>query len=150
VDQRLNFVTLAVADVARSHGYYVERLGWRPELYVPGEVLMIRVADSVVLSLWDRAAFSREVGEPADASGLAPLTLAHNVGSPTAVDAAIAEAVAAGAQLREPGTQRDWGGYSGYVTDPDGFAWEIAYNPAPLGEAVLAAWRLGPLSRPSA
>jgi len=22
-----------------------------------------------------------------------------------------------------------WGGYSGYVTDPDGHLWEIAWNP---------------------
>ena len=29
----------------------------------------------------------------------------------------------------------DWGGYSGYVADPDGHAWEIAHNPFwPLSE----------------
>ena len=22
-----------------------------------------------------------------------------------------------------------WGGYSGYIADPDGFLWEIAFNP---------------------
>jgi len=144
VDQRLNFVTLAVADVAASHAFYVDGLGWQPELYVPGEVLMIRVAGSVVLSLWDRAAFTREVGVPVDGTAFAPLTLAHNVASPAEVDAAIEAALAAGARLLAPGAPREWGGYSGYVADPDGFAWEIAYNPAPLGEAVLAAWRLGP------
>ena len=30
---------------------------------------------------------------------------------------------------------RDGGGYSGYVADPDGHPWEIAWNPHwPLGE----------------
>ena len=29
----------------------------------------------------------------------------------------------------EPITQ-PWGGYSGYFADPDGFRWEVAYNPA--------------------
>jgi len=24
----------------------------------------------------------------------------------------------------------EWGGYSGYFTDPDGHVWEIAVNPA--------------------
>ena len=33
--------------------------------------------------------------------------------------------------------QRDWGGYSGYFADPDGFRWEIAYNPGPVGDSVL-------------
>ena len=23
----------------------------------------------------------------------------------------------------------DWGGYSGYVADPDGHPWELAHNP---------------------
>jgi len=145
MDQRLSFVSLAVADVARSHAFYVDGLGWHPELYVPGEVVMIRVAESVVLSLWDRTAFSQEVGAPIEGPGFAPMTLAHNVGSPAEVDAAIDDAVAAGATLLVAGAARDWGGYSGYVTDPDGFAWEIAHNPSPLGDAVLAAWRLGPL-----
>jgi uncharacterized glyoxalase superfamily protein PhnB len=27
------------------------------------------------------------------------------------------------------GIRRDWGGYSGYFADPDGYRWEIATNP---------------------
>ena len=34
--------------------------------------------------------------------------------------------------------RRDWGGYTGYFADPDGFRWEIATNPGPIGELVLA------------
>jgi uncharacterized glyoxalase superfamily protein PhnB len=33
--------------------------------------------------------------------------------------------------------QRDWGGYSGYFADPDGFRWEVAYNPNSIGDDVL-------------
>jgi uncharacterized glyoxalase superfamily protein PhnB len=33
--------------------------------------------------------------------------------------------------------RRDWGGYTGYFADPDGFRWEIAVNPGPIGEMVL-------------
>ena len=33
--------------------------------------------------------------------------------------------------------QRDWGGYTGYFADPDGYRWEIAVNPGPVGELVL-------------
>ncbi len=25
--------------------------------------------------------------------------------------------------------EREWGGYSGYFADPDGFRWEVAVNP---------------------
>lgn len=137
MDQRLSFLTLAVADVARSRAFFVEGLGWQESLYVPGEVLMLRVGDRLVLSLWDRAAFEAEVGPIATGEGFAPLTLAHNVASPADVDEALEEAAAAGATIRSAGTEREWGGYSGYFVDPDGFAWEVAYNPGPIGQDLL-------------
>lgn len=74
------------------------------------------------------------IGRPA---GALPFTLAHNVASPDAVHAVLREAQAAGATLASPGVQRDWGGYSGYFADPDGFRWEVAFNPTPLGDSVL-------------
>jgi uncharacterized glyoxalase superfamily protein PhnB len=33
--------------------------------------------------------------------------------------------------------RRDWGGYTGYFADPDGFRWEIAVNPGEVGQIVL-------------
>mgnify|MGYP002397964707 CR=1 FL=1 len=56
--------------------------------------------------------------------------LAHNVRSPAEVDALLAQVAAFGAAVVRPGHATDWGGYSGYFTDPDGFLWEIAHNPA--------------------
>jgi uncharacterized glyoxalase superfamily protein PhnB len=43
--------------------------------------------------------------------------------------ATLEEAVAAGAALIKPGQKVFWGGYSGYFAEPDGFYWEVAYNP---------------------
>jgi len=137
MEQRLCFVTLAVADVAAARAFYVDGLGWRPELDIPGDILMIRVADRVILSLWSRAGFVEEVGEPAPVGTLAPITLAHNVGGPAEVDRALADAVRAGGRLVQPGRQREWGGYSGYVADPDGYCWEVSWNPGPTGLLVL-------------
>jgi len=34
-----------------------------------------------------------------------------------------------GAKVVKPAHRTDWGGYSGYFTDPDGFLWEVAHNP---------------------
>ena len=33
--------------------------------------------------------------------------------------------------------EREWGGYTGYFADPDGFRWEVAYNPGEIGQLVL-------------
>lgn len=141
MDQRLNFVTLAVADVERSRSFYADGLGWEPELVVPGEVMFLRVGPGLVLSLWDRAAFIAEVGAPGP--GPAPLTLSHNVPTPADVDAALRDAARAGATILVDPAAREWGGYSGYFTDPDGYRWEVAHNPGPVGQDVLAeslAW----------
>ena len=37
MDQRISFVTLAVADLAASRRFYLDGLGWRAELDVPGD-----------------------------------------------------------------------------------------------------------------
>lgn len=127
MEQRLSLVTLAVTDVARSRRFYVDGLGWKPLLEVD-DVLMIRVGDRLVLSLWDEAGFAAEVGPVRRGEGHAPLALAHNVATEAEVDDIVRRAEALGAEVRQP-RHRAWGGYSAYVFDPDGTPWEIAVNP---------------------
>jgi uncharacterized glyoxalase superfamily protein PhnB len=64
--------------------------------------------------------------------------VAINLGSRAEVDAALADAVAAGGTVAKPATATEWGGYSGYFADPDGHLWEVAHNPFwPLDERGL-------------
>ena len=137
MDQRLSFVTLAVSDLGASRNFYVDGLGWEPEVDVPGEVLMFRVADKVMLSLWDEAHFTAEIGTAPARGAVPPLTLSHNLATTDGVDRVLAQAEAAGASQVGAARQRDWGGYSGYFADPDGFRWEIAHNPQDVGQSVL-------------
>ena len=104
--------------------FYVEGLGWDPLIDVE-DVLMFRVGDRLVLSLWDVESFTAEVGSPRAGAGVPPLTIAHNVASDAAVDDVLRTAGEAGAQV-SPAQRREWGGYSGYFADPDGYRWEIA------------------------
>ncbi len=137
MEQRLSFITLAVTDLAASRKFYLDGLGWRPELDVPGEVVMFRVAEKVILSLWDGDAFAAEVGARPARGGVPPITLAHNCRTPDEVDRVLADVGSVGASTVRPGTERDWGGYSGYFADPDGFRWEVACNPGAIGRSVL-------------
>jgi uncharacterized protein len=98
---------------------------------------MIQVGEHVLLSLWVDTAFEAEVGPIVRGSGVAPITLAHNLPTRGGVDAVIATARAAGADPVQDAVEREWGGYTGYFADPDGYRWEIAYNPGPIGEVVL-------------
>jgi predicted lactoylglutathione lyase len=137
VEQRISFLTLAVRDLEASRRFYLDGLGWTPELDVAGEVVMIMVGERLVLSLWDRAAFEAEVGAIAMDGGIAPFTIAHNVADRAEVDAVLSLARSAGADPVHDGVERDWGGYTGYFADPDGYRWEVAWNPGPIGQKVL-------------
>ena len=137
MDQRISFLTLAVSDLEASREFYLDGLGWTAELYVPGEVLMIRTGEHLILSLWAEAGFEAEVGPIRRGAGIVPVTIAHNVRTDKEVDEILDLARHAGADPVESGQRRDWGGYTGYFADPDGFRWEIAVNPSPTGEIVL-------------
>ena len=137
MEQRISFVTLAVRDLDRSRAFYVDGLGWSPELEVPGDVLMFAAGERLVLSLWNRVAFEQELGAPAlEGAGVVPMTLSHNVPSPADVRDVLALAQAAGARVTGP-VEREWGGFTGYFADPDGFRWEVAWNPGPIGLRVV-------------
>ena len=137
MDQRISFVTFAVRDLEATKAFYVDGLGWEPAMDVPGEVLMIKVGELVLLSLWAEAEFEAEVGPIRRGPGLAPCSLAHNVATREEVDAVLETARSAGADPVSEGVQREWGGYTGYFGDPDGFRWEVAWNPGPIGQEVL-------------
>ncbi|MFJ4657316.1 hypothetical protein ACIP5Y_39125 [Nocardia sp. NPDC088792] len=44
------------------------------------------------------------------------------------VDAVITAAIDAGGAIVKPAAAAQWGGYSGYIADPDGYLWKIASN----------------------
>lgn len=134
MEQRVSFITLAVSDLARTRAFYVDGLGWEP-MFSGDDVLMLPIGERLMLSLWSIEGFTAEIGE-APASGIAPLTLSHNLATPAEVDAVLAEVAGLGAPV-SAGREREWGGYSGYFSDPDGFRWEVAVNPGETGDFVL-------------
>ena len=133
MEQRISFITLAVADVARSCKFYVVGPGWKP-MFENDEVIMLPAGEYLMLSLWSIESFTAEIGT-APARGVAPITLAHNCATEKEVDNVLALAASIGADA-SPAIRREWGGYSGYFSDPDGFRWEIAVNPGPTGDYV--------------
>jgi catechol 2,3-dioxygenase-like lactoylglutathione lyase family enzyme len=135
MDQRISFVTLAVSDLDATRSFYIDGLGWSPEVEVAGEVMMLRADKHLVLSFWDRAHFAEEIGaEPS--RGVPPFTLSHNVRTREEVEPILAEASSLGARVIGA-VEQSWGGFTGYFTDPDGFFWEIAWNPQEIGQSVI-------------
>lgn len=124
---RITIITLGVSDLARSIRFYQDGLGL-PKREGPDSIAFFETAGTM-LSLYPRELLAEDVTVPAEGSGFRGFTLAHNVASPEHVDRTLEEAIAAGATLVKPGQKVFWGGYSGYFSDPDGFLWEVAWNP---------------------
>ena len=126
MDQRLSVITLGVGDLERARAFY-EHLGWHTRAE-PGDDVVFFQGTGYVVALWDRGILAHDSGV-VDAGGWGGVTLAHNVRSPSEVDAVLSEALAAGATIAREGAETVWGGYSGVFLDPDGHPWEVAHNP---------------------
>ncbi len=128
MEPRISLITLGVVDLARATRFYQECLGL-PRLKTPPSITFFELG-RLWLALWLREDLAADAGMSAQGAGFAGFSLAHNVRSPTEVDALLAHVVAFGAKVVKAGHPTDWGGYTGYFTDPDGFLWEVAHNPA--------------------
>lgn len=127
MEPRISLITLGVADLERATRFYEECLGL-PRLETPPSITFFELGKTW-LALWPRDSLAEDAGLSAEGSGFRGFALAHNVRSPAEVDALLARVADHGATVTRSGHPTDWGGYSGYFTDPDGFVWEVAHNP---------------------
>jgi hypothetical protein len=128
MEQRVSIVTLGVADLERSRAFY-ERLGWRRSLAQAKGVAFFQ-AGGMALALYPRLELAKDANISPDGHGFSGIALSFNARNRAEVDLVLAAAEAAGAKLLKPAREAFWGGYSGYFADPDGFLWEVAWNPA--------------------
>ena len=127
MEPRISIVTLGVSDLARSTRFYRDGLGLPADTSNPN-IAFFKLRGTW-LSLYPREELAKDALVPSEGAGFPGFTLAHNMRSKSEVDALLAQAVAAGAKLLKPAQDVFWGGYSGYFADPDGFLWEVAWNP---------------------
>lgn len=135
MEPRISLVTLGVSDLAASTAFYREGLRLPYLVKQSNEQIAFFEVNrgSLWLALFPADHLAQDAGMtaptlpgPGDFRGF---TLAHNLRSPDEVDAAYAQALAAGATAVKTPHAVFWGGYSGYFADRDGFLWELAHNP---------------------
>jgi catechol 2,3-dioxygenase-like lactoylglutathione lyase family enzyme len=130
MDQQVHFLTLATADLDAARRFYVEGLGWRPLLDVPGEIVFFQIAPGTVLDFFEAGKFAQDLGRGPARPEVSGLTLAHNVASRDAVTAVVdAMAAAGGTVLTAPEEGAFGGVFHALVADPNGVVWEVAHNP---------------------
>lgn len=127
MNPRISMITLGVKDLDKSVKFYKDGLGF-PKMESPDEVAFFTLNGSW-LGLYDRESLAEDALVSSEGSGFRGFALAHNVTSEAEVDEIIEKAVIAGATLSKIPQKTSWGGYSGYIKDPDENLWEIAHNP---------------------
>lgn len=126
-NQRISLITLGVADLERSIAFY-SALGWEPHQRSSDDICFFQM-NGFALALYEINALAEDQNRPTATIGSGAITLAQNYDSEAEVDAAFATATNAGATAIKQPEKVFWGGYSGYVADPDGHVWELAMNP---------------------
>lgn len=129
VPQNLSFVTLGTRDMRRARAFYGS-WGWAERDGGTDEFAQFDVG-SVRLALYPLDLLGEEAapGCPPPDSDWNGVTLAINVPSQQLVDEVVNAATASGARIITGPIDREWGGYSGYIADPEGQRWEIAWLP---------------------
>lgn len=124
--QRVSVVTLGVAELARARDFY-EGWGWVAH-EVADEVVFFQ-GNGLVIALYPLTLLAADQGRPDVPLETGGLTLAQNYPTEAEVDERFRAALAAGATMLKRPERTVWGGYGGYVADPDGHVWELAMNP---------------------
>jgi catechol 2,3-dioxygenase-like lactoylglutathione lyase family enzyme len=139
MEPRISFVTLGVADLERSTQFYAEGLGL-PRRKSPPMVSFFEMGPTW-LALYPRHLLAADAGvagggsdQHSEGAGFQGFALAHNVRSAVEADQILTQVALSGGRVTRPARPTDWGGYAGYFADPDGFLWEVAWNPKfPIG-----------------
>lgn len=134
---RISLITLGVDDLQRAVAFYRDGLGLATQGIIgeeledgDGAVAFFDLQGGLKLGLWPRRCIAKDAGLPQGPPSATEFTLAHNVASRAEVDAVMAQAEEAGANIVTPARDTFWGGYAGCFQDPDHHLWEVAWNPA--------------------
>jgi uncharacterized protein len=129
MDPRISIITLGVKNLDQSLRFYRDGLGF-PTTRKAEEGIIFFQTNGVCLALYPYSELAEDVSEGflIERSRFTGITLAHNVRSKEEVDRILNQAEQAGAKIEKAPRNTDWGGYSGYFSDPDGYLWEIAWG----------------------
>jgi catechol 2,3-dioxygenase-like lactoylglutathione lyase family enzyme len=131
VEPRVSLLTLGVSDLKKAIAFYRDGLGW-PKSEVGGDEVAFFKTGGVVIALFPRPSFAADAGidvDDVEHGGFSRISLAHNVAEEGQVDSVLKEAARAGATIVKE-AQEIFFGRHGFFADPDGYLWEVAWNPS--------------------
>lgn len=123
----LTFITLGVDDLETMKEFYIKKFGWKP-LRSDGDIVFF-LLNGIILSLYPNQELAADAGVKNNGKGFKRFTLALCLNSEKEVDDTFGRLEKKGVKVIKTPQKVFWGGYSGYIEDPENNLWEIAYNP---------------------
>lgn len=128
MEQRITLITLGVSDLEESTKFYEENFGWEKAAASNEDITFFQL-NGMMLSLYQREKLAEDAGIESNGGGFNGFSLSYNTRSEKEVDEIIERLQNTGVKVVKEPQKVFWGGYSGYIADPDGYLWEIAFNP---------------------
>ena len=125
----ISIITLGVRNFSKSFfdkGLNVGGVCGEPDSGHPHCAAFFEMENGLTLALYPLESLAEDATVPCEASSFSGITIAQNLPTNLEVDQAIEFACSIGAKLVKKPQNVFWGGYSGYISDPDGYLWEIA------------------------
>lgn len=128
MQQRVTIIGLGVNNLEISNAFYEEKFGWK-KMPSSNENITFFQLNGILLSLYPREKLAEDAQVSHKGEGFKAFSLAYNTRTKEEVDEIITDLAAKGVTIVKQPEEVFWGGYSGYIADPDENLWEIAYNP---------------------
>lgn len=128
MEQRLTIVGLGVSDLKTLTTFYETKFGW-VKTEASNDTISFFQLNGILLSLYPREKLAEDAGVSPNGNGFNGLSLAYNTRTKSEVDELFELFEKRGVTIVKKPEDVFWGGYSGYVADPDRNLWEIAFNP---------------------
>jgi catechol 2,3-dioxygenase-like lactoylglutathione lyase family enzyme len=129
MEPRISILTLGVNDLHKSFEFYSKIIGFPSEKGIEGDAIAFFKLNHMLLTIYPKDKLAEDALVPADGSGFAGVTISYNVSSRDEVGQIIAKLRQAGVKITKEPQDVFWGGYHAYFQDPDGYLWEVAWNP---------------------
>lgn len=127
MQQRLSFITIGVQDLDAMKKWYMEMFGWIPSHDSDGIVFF--TLNGFNFSLFPAHELAEDISIENDGQGFKRFTCSVNLTSTQEIDELFDELRGKGVKIIKEPQKVYWGGYSGYIADPENNYWEFAFNP---------------------
>ncbi|PLX09387.1 MAG: glyoxalase [Marinilabiliales bacterium] len=126
--QNLQMAALGVTDLQKYVTFYTKCLKWRISDKSTGDLVIFNVG-GLGLALYPIDELAKDANVPNNHQGFSGVTFSFMAKSEKEVDTILSEIKLMGGTITKPAEKVFWGGYSGYFQDPDGYLFEVAFNP---------------------